>query len=96
MDVLNRPSIREGFPKITDEKVKEMLDIVKNTDPVEIKSKVTVCRDVKDNKFLECALDGGADYLVTADEDLLVLKRYGRTKIITADEFIEILEPSPS
>lgn len=93
VDVLNRHSIREAFPKITDEKVKEMLDIVKNIDPVEIKSKVTICRDAKDNKFLECALDGDADYLVTADEDLLVLKSYGQTKIIPSDEFIKILEP---
>lgn len=93
VDVLNRHSIREAFPKITDEKVKEMLDIVKNIDPVEIKSKVTICRDAKDNKFLECSLDGDADYLVTADEDLLVLKSYGQTKIIPSDEFIKILEP---
>src|SRR3989338_10524523 len=49
-------------------------------DPVE---KVEVCRDRKDNKFLSCALAANADYIVSGDNDLLVLKEYKGIKILT-------------
>lgn len=52
----------------------------------------TVGRDVKDDKFLACAYEAKADYLVTGDDDLLVLKEYEGTKIIKPREFIEILK----
>lgn len=51
-----------------------------------------VGRDAKDDKFLACAYEAKADYLVTGDEDLLVLKEYVGTKIIKPREFIEILK----
>ena len=48
-------------------------------------------RDVKDDKILACAYEAKADYIVTGDEDLLVLKEYEGTMITTPKEFIEIL-----
>ncbi|MEM9895157.1 MAG: putative toxin-antitoxin system toxin component, PIN family [Bacteroidota bacterium] len=56
---------------------------------VEIIRTVKKCRDPKDDKLLELALNGQADYLVTGDEDLLVLQEFHKTKIITPKEFIE-------
>ena len=50
---------------------------------------VKVCRDEKDNKFLECAESAKADYIVSGDEDLLYLKEFKSTRIITAKEFLE-------
>lgn len=47
-----------------------------------------VCRDPQDDKFISCAVSARADYIVTGDEDLLVLKQYGQTKIISASEFL--------
>ena len=52
-------------------------------------SKVDVCRDPDDNKFIECALDGKALYIVSGDKDLLVLEKYKDIQIITAKEFVE-------
>ena len=49
-----------------------------------------VCRDPDDDAVLACAAESGADYLVTGDKDLLVLGKYGKTKILTPREF-EIL-----
>lgn len=43
-----------------------------------------ICRDPDDNLILACARDAVADYIVTGDEDLLVLKNY---------EGISILKP---
>ena len=46
--------------------------------------------DPKDDKFVECALNSSADYIVSGDRHLLELKEYKGVKIITAKEFIEI------
>lgn len=53
---------------------------------------VTICRDSDDDKFLECALEAGAEFLVTSDEDLLVLREFEGTRIITPGEFLEVLD----
>ncbi len=63
---------------------------------VSITSTVTACRDAKDNKFLELALDGQADYLITGDTDLLSLAKKPapewKFRIVTPTEFLEALE----
>lgn len=50
---------------------------------------VTACRDPKDNKVLETALDGKAGYIVAGDPDLLVLKQFQGIRIVDASEFLE-------
>ncbi len=57
---------------------------------VKVKSKVSASRDAKDNYLLALSKDGAADYLITGDPDLLVLKQYGQTVILTMKEFLEI------
>lgn len=42
-----------------------------------------VCRDPDDDRILECALAAQAEFLVTGDEDLLVLKKFKGIRIIT-------------
>ncbi|MBD2777542.1 putative toxin-antitoxin system toxin component, PIN family [Iningainema sp. BLCCT55] len=59
---------------------------------VEVIEDISICRDPKDNKFLEVALGGSADYLVTGDNDLLVLSPFRGIPIITPVQFKEILE----
>jgi uncharacterized protein len=49
-------------------------------------------RDRKDNKFLVCASEAKAAYLITSDEDLLTMKAYEGTRIIPPHEFVELLE----
>jgi uncharacterized protein len=49
-------------------------------------------RDAKDNKFLICANEAQADYLITSDRDLSDLKIYEGTKIIPPQEFVKLLE----
>jgi hypothetical protein len=50
-----------------------------------------ICRDSKDNFLLSLSFIGNADYLVTGDKDLLELKEYKGTKIITPNEFDKLL-----
>ncbi len=56
--------------------------------PVVPKKKVELCRDPKDNMFLEAALEAKADFLITGDKDLLTLKTFKSTKILTPKEFL--------
>lgn len=51
-----------------------------------------VSRDIKDDKFLACAYEAKADYIITGDEDLLILKEYEGIKIVKPREFINLFE----
>lgn len=51
-----------------------------------------VSRDPKDDIFLACAVEGHADYIVTGDADLLVLKEHEDIKILRPHDFLEELE----
>ena len=50
-----------------------------------------VGRDRKDDKFLACAVEAQADYIITGDKDLLVIKEFKGTQIITPRKFLDIL-----
>ena len=50
-----------------------------------------ILRDKDDIKFLECALSGKADFLVSGDKELLELKEFKGVKIIKAKELLEKL-----
>jgi len=49
-----------------------------------------VCRDSKDDKIIECALLANADYIITGDADLLILKEFKGIKIVTAQEYVNL------
>jgi len=60
---------------------------------VEVTTKVYVVHeDVADNKFLECAFDSEADFLVTGDEHLLKIGCYGKTRVVSAKQFLQTLK----
>ena len=46
-----------------------------------------VCRDTSDDRIIGTALGGDADFIITGDKDLLVLKKYKGIKIVTPREF---------
>src|SRR3990167_8199322 len=78
--------------KLPDEMIKEWIDlIVRNSIIVEPKEKIDIVKDdSKDNIFIETAVAGNADYIVTQDNHLLKLKDFRGIKIITPDEFNKI------
>lgn len=55
---------------------------------IEVTVAITDCRDVKDNKFLELAATGRADYIISGDQDLLVLNPFRGILILTPREFL--------
>ena len=50
------------------------------------------CRDPKDDKFIACAVEGKAHYLVSSDKDLLVLRQYDGICILNPGEFLTALQ----
>ena len=48
--------------------------------------------DFDDNKILECAFEGKADYVISQDKHLLDLKEFKGIKILTPDDFLKTLE----
>ena len=65
------------------------------TDLIKIKTLVAICRDPNDNFLLALAKDGNADYLLTGDKDLLEMKKFGKTYIMTISEFIAKMKNYP-
>ena len=68
----------EGFRRFV-----ETLDLVSPT------TRLEVCRDPDDDKFIECAVDARALYIVSGDKDLLDIKSFEGVEIVTATEFCE-------
>lgn len=85
VEVARRPKLRKYFPI---EKIGELFDLIAEIgEIVAVSAVVNVCRDPKDNFLLALSHDGNADYLVTGDNDLLEIKRFGDTEILTFSEF---------
>ena len=68
-------------------------EILKEGLTVQVNSTTDVSKDRKDNRYLSCAKDGKAEYLVTGDKKhLLKLKVFEKTRIVSPKEFVEVLE----
>ncbi len=57
---------------------------------ISVLTRVSVCRDPKDDKLLELAMDGGADLIITGDKDLLVLSPFEGIPIITPLAYLQL------
>ena len=55
---------------------------------VEIVQQVRACRDPKDDQFLEAAVNGQADVIITGDKDLLELDPFRGVAIITPAAYL--------
>ena len=85
------PRIREKY-RIDDQAVATVLDLFAWRGLLVIANKkVAVCRDPKDNMFLEASDEAGASWIVTGDEDLLVLGSHGTARIDTPSAFLSHL-----
>lgn len=86
--VLNRKKFNK-YLSLEDRQV-FLLKFISSSQLVSITENITVCRDEKDNKFLELAVSGNANVIVTGDLDLLILNPFQVVEILTPDMFIDI------
>ena len=56
---------------------------------VDVTVTIAACRDPKDDKFLELAVDGRASHIVTGDLDLLALNPFREIRILTPHDFLD-------
>lgn len=85
IEIAKRPKFKEYFSSDDVRKLIELFDSYGEL--VKINSDIKVCRDVKDNFLLSLSVDSQADYLITGDKDLLVMKNIGKTNILTITDF---------
>ena len=87
---LNQVLSRKKFIKYfaIEEKQAFIFKLLEKAELVEIEESINICRDPKDDKFLELAFSGKADFIVTGDQDLLVLNPFRNIEIITANVFL--------
>ena len=91
--IIMRPKFINSLAKSNrkpEEIISRYQELVKFIHPATIPTHVV--RDPKDIKFLECAVGGQADYIITGDNDLLVLKEYQGIRVVTASEFLTIIQ----
>ena len=77
--------------------VKDTMDLLKTlAEIVETTSQLKViAHPDDDNRVLECAVDGNAEFIVTGDtKHILPLKVYKGIKILRPSEFAKLLPPS--
>jgi putative PIN family toxin of toxin-antitoxin system len=83
--VVQKPYLAERINRTDYKRLVSLLQ--DNAELVDVYSVVEVCRDPKDNFLLALAKDGNADYLITGDDDLLVLETFEKTKIVKLTDF---------
>lgn len=89
LEVATRPKFEDHFTYTDIVETIEYMDQYGTI--IKVKSTIDLCRDKKDNFWLELAKDGKADYLVTSDDDLLTLKSFGQKRILKFKDFLNEL-----
>jgi putative PIN family toxin of toxin-antitoxin system len=57
---------------------------------VQVIAPIQACRDPKDDKFLEVAIHGRADLIVTGDSDLLALNPFRGIAILSPEKYLKL------
>jgi hypothetical protein len=91
--VLKKPALLKHHRMDTAEQEQVIRSILQISQIIPIRTTISIpeLRDKNDDMFLQCAYNGTADYLVTGDNDLLVLKKLDQTKIVTPARFVQKL-----
>ncbi len=88
-DVLRRPKFNKYIAE--DDRVRFLAKLLREAILVEALETIAVCRDPKDNKFLELAVGGNASCIVTGDKDLLALNPFRLIPIMSPRAFLEFV-----
>ncbi len=87
--VATRPRFSKYF---TSNDVTEIVQIFNTlAEWIPVVSNIKICRDPKDNYLLSLAKDGKADFLITGDNDLLVIEKIEETVICSFTQFLELV-----
>ena len=85
LTVVSRPKFKKYFNATAIEKLIVLL--YDRVEWIEISQHFHDCRDKKDNFLLDLSVSGHADYLVTGDDDLLILNPFYGIEIVSYQTF---------
>lgn len=68
-----------------------LVQLFARADLIAINEIVTECRDLKDNKFLELAINGRADLILSGDNDLLTMNEFRDIPIVQPAMFFKLM-----
>ena len=85
-EVLRRPRFNSYLR--VDERLEFLAALVRESELVEVTTVVSPCRDPKDDKFLELALPGAANHIISGDDDLLALHPFRGIAILSPHDFV--------
>ena len=89
--VLNYEEIQERIKDKKLEMKQSVLKISQISEIIEVKSRINLVKeDPSDNKIIECAIDGNANYIITKDNHLLKFKEYKGIKILNPEDFLKL------
>jgi uncharacterized protein len=91
--VLRYPKIRKRHG-MSDTEIREWIDDLAHL-AVLVSEQITVgaiIEDPADDRYLECALEGGAECIVSGDQHLLKLNRYEHIDVLTPRAFLDVLK----
>ena len=92
LDVLNRPRIRHKYG-LTEEDIETVVGLILlRGEAVVPEQRISACRDPKDAKFLEVAVAGKGDVIVSGDKDLLALHPFAGIPILPPAAFLRMLD----
>jgi uncharacterized protein len=83
---LEKPRLQRFLKE--EDKIDFLANFLSLSKAIEITERIYASRDSKDNIFLELAISGGAEIIVTRDGDLLVLHPFRGVSIITVSDFL--------
>lgn len=86
-DALTRTKFRKYIT--LQESAAFLKDLLQGVELIEVSTRVTICRDPDDDKLLALAQQQSATAIVTGDRDLLILDPFGRTAIVTPQQFVK-------
>ncbi len=85
------PRLRDKYHLADDDVETVLALILLRGEPIVPQRRITACRDPKDDIVLEVAVAGEADYIVTGDDDLLVLHPFEGIPIVGPADFLKAL-----
>lgn len=91
VEVLRRPELSRKYRTVATRNVETILALLASAEVVPLATIPPISRDPNDDKFLATAMAGRAQYLVSADRDLLDLGEYNGVTIVDGHTFLEIL-----
>ena len=94
LDELKDILIRTDKPfRLTKTEAEHVVTVMRNlAEIIQPHSNLAICRDKNDNKVLECAVDGQAEWIITGDQHLLELRSFQGIRIVTPQDFLNQFE----